>query len=76
MGGDKKKRLKVQEFQDLKPSIRTNSRYRMTPEKLTFTPLSRRQIEADFSGGYASFCNWRKRLPDPSADDSAGSINA
>ena len=24
----------------------------MAPEKLTFTPLSRRQIEADFSGGH------------------------
>tara|TARA_B100000749_G_C18423273_1_gene464462 strand:- start:855 stop:1022 length:168 start_codon:yes stop_codon:yes gene_type:complete len=23
----------------------------MVPEKLTFSPLSRRQIEADFSGG-------------------------
>ena len=24
----------------------------MVPEKLTFSPLSRRQIEADFSGGH------------------------
>ncbi len=26
--------------------------------------------------GYASFCNWRKRLPDPSTNDSAGSSEA
>lgn len=26
--------------------------------------------------GYASFCNWRKRLSDPSTDDSAGSGEA
>ena len=26
--------------------------------------------------GYASFCNWRKRLADPSTDDSAGSGEA
>lgn len=26
--------------------------------------------------GYASFCNWRKRLPDQSSDDSAGSGEA
>jgi len=24
----------------------------MVPQKLTFSPLSRRQIEADFSGGH------------------------
>ncbi|TBW45311.1 IS1380 family transposase, partial [Marinobacter halodurans] len=24
----------------------------MVPEKLTFSPLARRQIEADFSGGH------------------------
>ena len=26
--------------------------------------------------GYASFCNWRKRLSDPSTNDSAGSSEA
>jgi len=26
--------------------------------------------------GYTSFCNWRKRLSDPSTDDSAGSSEA
>jgi|TARA_R110000823_G_scaffold187192_6_gene319482 hypothetical protein len=26
--------------------------------------------------GYASFCNWRKRLSDPSTDESSGSAEA
>lgn len=40
-------------FQDLTPSpLNQQPLSKMFPEKLTFSPLSRRQIEADFSGGH------------------------
>ena len=40
-------------FQDLTPSpLNQQPLSKMVPEKLTFSPLSRRQIEADFSGGH------------------------
>ena len=38
--------------------------------------LSARQFCEQENIGYASFCNWRKRLSDPSVDDSAGSGEA
>ena len=38
--------------------------------------LSARQFCEQENIGYASFCNWRKRLSDPAADDSAGSGEA
>jgi hypothetical protein len=43
----------VLKFQGLTPSTSTNSRYpKWYLKKLTFSPLYRRQIEADFSGGH------------------------
>jgi hypothetical protein len=55
---------------------RTPEQWRVLVDQQRDSGLSAPQFCKQESIGYASFCNWRKRLPDPSTDDSAGSGEA
>lgn len=55
---------------------RTPEQWRALVDQQQNSGLSATQFCKQESIGYASFCNWRKRLSDQSTDDSAGSGEA
>jgi hypothetical protein len=52
---------------------RTPEQWQALVDQQRVSGLSAPQFCKQENIGYASFCNWRKRLSDPSTDDSAGS---
>jgi hypothetical protein len=55
---------------------RTPEQWQTLVDQQCASGLSASQFCKQENIGYASFCNWRKRLADPSTDDSAGSGEA
>ena len=55
---------------------RTPEQWQVLVDQQRDSGLSAPQFCKQESIGYASFCNWRKRLSDQSTDDSAGSGEA
>ena len=55
---------------------RTPEQWQALVDQQRVSGLSAPQFCKQENIGYASFCNWRKRLSDPSTDDSAGSGEA
>ncbi|AHI32842.1 MULTISPECIES: IS66 family insertion sequence element accessory protein TnpA [Marinobacter] len=52
---------------------RTIEQWQVLVDQQIGSSLSAMQFCKQEHIGYASFCNWRKRLSDPSTDDSTGS---
>lgn len=55
---------------------RTTEQWQVLVDQQRDSGLSAPQFCKQENIGYASFCNWRKRLSDQSTDDSAGSGEA
>ena len=55
---------------------RTPEQWQTLVDQQRDSGLSASQFCKQENIGYASFCNWRKRLSDPSTNDSAGSSQA
>ncbi|WP_300499690.1 IS66 family insertion sequence element accessory protein TnpB [Marinobacter sp.] len=55
---------------------RTPEQWQALVDQQRTSGLSAPQFCKQENIGYASFCNWRKRLSDPSTDDSADSDDA
>jgi len=55
---------------------RTPEQWQALVDQQRASGLSAPQLCKQEKIGYASFCNWRKRLPNPSTDESSGSDEA